>query len=258
MTIGKLPQPVLPMRPPSLAAAPNPGRAARATLGATMHSVTNVPTFPTGRVSSLIRLYGGGAADEKQVAGTPLSTRAPSSEPSSAYSSGYASRSSSVCSDAPPLGERLRSALSEHLTARMSAFDAESDFSETYTAEEMTAMEQRFNDEEADIARADRAFEAKRTAPSFERLRVALEQHLSTRGVDLGNDSDFDEEYSDEEMAAFSLRFDKEGQDIERAERAFEAQRLDHAGPAASKQEINAVHAQLMDVLNRRENETRL
>jgi hypothetical protein len=264
MSIGKLPQSLAPTRSSSLPAAPNPRHVPRTPFGGTMHAITNAPRFPTGRVSSLIRLYDGGAADQKQVATAPrwaaVMERSPSvsSAPASAYSSGYASRSSSVCSEAPPLGERLRDALDQHLSARLDTFDAGSDFLETYSAEELTAMDQRFSAEEQDIARADRAFEANHTAPLGERLRAALDQRPADPEGDSGVGSDFDEHYSDEEMAAFSTRFEVEGQDIERADRAFTAQRLGHAPPDMTEQYVNAVRAQLMDVLNRFDNETYL
>jgi hypothetical protein len=219
MPIGTLPRLPSPTGPSPLHAASNRRPDPRAPLGASMHSIGNVPQLQLGRVSDLIKLFQQASINQKQggspsplpEAATPIRVRSPSassmssmssgssitsgssgssvwSVSSSENSSGYGSRAPSECSETPSLSGLLRSALDEHLAGRTHTVGAENDFNETYSTEEHIAMAQRFSDEDEQIARANRAFEARQ---------------------------------------------------------------LGLAAPTRAEQEFNAVRAQLMDVLNR-------
>ncbi|WP_421569169.1 hypothetical protein [Stenotrophomonas sp. PD6] len=272
MPIRELPRVLAPTGALPLTAASNRRAGLRTALDSSLHSIANAPRLQAGRVSSMIRLFERGANEQKAPVGTgpwaaarvpappPYvpSSPAASSVSSSPTSSGYASRSLSVSSDARPMSAQLRAALDDHRFGPLSAVEAESDFHETFTREELAAMDERFRDEDADIARFDHAFAAQQAAPLAEHLRAALDHLYASQEIDSDVDSDFDEVHSDEDIEAFSLRFAQEDRDIESADAAFEAQRLGHEARATTGREVNAVHAQLLDVLNSLGEETYL
>lgn len=266
MPIGKLPRIQAPTGPSPLSTAPRAGQ--RCGPGATVRTIANAPRLQPGRVSNMISLYERGVADRTQAACTrstwappqaPAMMTSASFAPSTPCSSGYASRSTSVSSDTPLVSERLRAALDERLAGFTSDCTAvEGDFTETYSDDVLAALEQRFNKEDADIERFNRAFDARQAAPMAERLRASLDEHLASRVHGPEDESDFDEVFSDEEYAEFDQRFDKEDRDIERFDRAFAAQQAGQTESVMHRSDINAVHTQLLDVLNRMGKETYL